>query len=171
MPRQIGRLLDKLNGLSVAPSTLVVFHSDHGWALGEHGQWQKFNNWEVGARVPLIIRAPWLGRSSSGKRTGTLAELVDIFPTMCDLAGIAIPGTTRGAHAATTAMHTAQKLDGASLGWVMRPGANTMAKAKGKAGVVTEYPRCPLGTVSSSHPSNDPAAQHIRHEWGPVSRL
>ena len=60
MDSRVGVVLNELDTLGLTPTTLVVFHADHGWALGEHGQWQKFNNWEVGTRVPLIIRAPWI---------------------------------------------------------------------------------------------------------------
>ena len=132
---QIGRVLAELDTLALTASTLVVFHSDHGWALGEHGQWQKFNNWEVGTRVPLIIRAPWL-TASAGARSSTLAELVDVFPTMCDLTGVPVPA--------------AGQLDGASLGWALKPGAAAHVVAGGgKAAVLTQYPRCPLGPNGS----------------------
>jgi arylsulfatase A-like enzyme len=57
--------------------TLVILHSDHGWSLGESGQWQKFTNFENGARVPLIVRAPWI-EASIGQTSRVLAELVDV---------------------------------------------------------------------------------------------
>src|SRR5690606_11889001 len=59
----IGRVLTELDSLNLTNDTLVVFHSDHGWSLGEHGEWEKFTNWEHGTRVPLIVRAPWLAQS------------------------------------------------------------------------------------------------------------
>lgn len=145
---QIGRVLDKLDSLALTPSTLVVFHSDHGWALGEHGQWQKFNNWEVGARVPLMVRAPWL-KSSAGARSSTLAELVDVFPTMCDLAGIQQPAA-KG------------QLDGASLGWVLNSPSEGPGQSNGKAAVLTQFARCPLATNGSW--ITDPA-QMWQNNW------
>ena len=62
-------------------------HSDHGWSLGEHGEWQKFSNFEHGTRVPLIMRVPWLPQSK-GQRSSVLAELIDVFPTMIDALGL-----------------------------------------------------------------------------------
>ena len=74
---RIGVVLTELDALGLTDDTLVVMHSDHGWNLGEHGQWQKFTNWETGVRVPLLIRAPWIP-NSAGKTSDTLAELVDV---------------------------------------------------------------------------------------------
>merc|ERR1712159_105905 len=105
MDHQIGRVLSALEDAGLANDTLVVLHSDHGWSLGEHGQWQKFTNWEVGVRVPLIIRAPWLP-GSQGKRSSSLAQLVDIYKTQADLAGITVPEN--------------EDIDGVSLGPVLR---------------------------------------------------
>ena len=92
---QIGRLLNELDtldsqGIINVSDTLIVFHSDHGWSLGEHGEWEKFTNYEHGTRVPLIIRAPFIN-NSSGIVTNTITELIDIFPTIADLAGIPAP--------------------------------------------------------------------------------
>ena len=87
MDQQVGRLLDELDRLGLRDSTAVVFTSDHGYHLGEHEFWQKANLHEEVTRVPLIVSAP-------GRKTGraeTLAELVDIYPTMCQLAGLPIP--------------------------------------------------------------------------------
>eukprot|EP01043_Picozoa_sp_COSAG02_P005473 COSAG02_NODE_148_length_33809_cov_158.369594_17_plen_71_part_00 len=56
---------------------MVQSVSPQGWNLGEHGQWQKFTNWETGVRVPLVISAPWLAQSV-GKRSSSVVELVDI---------------------------------------------------------------------------------------------
>ena len=56
MDSQVGRVLDELQQLGLENDTMVVLHSDHGWSLGEHGEWQKFSNFEHGTRVPLIMR-------------------------------------------------------------------------------------------------------------------
>ena len=58
-----------------------------GWQLGEHGAWRKFSNFEIATRVPLIIAAPWLRQASSPRRSAALVELVDLLPTVADLAG------------------------------------------------------------------------------------
>ncbi len=57
---------------------LVSFHADHGWQLGEHGEWRKMTNFELGVRVPLMIRAPWKA-AGMGKRSSALVELVDMY--------------------------------------------------------------------------------------------
>jgi len=85
--------LNELDTLGLTNDTLVVFHSDHGWSLGEHGQWEKFTNWEHGTRIPLIIRAPWLATKSSSAKVSDIVELIDVYPTLAELAGITVPAT------------------------------------------------------------------------------
>ena len=89
---QIGRLLDELDRTGLASNTIVVLWGDHGWKLGEHNSWGKMTNYEVDTRVPLIVRAP-------GQRAGRsdgLVESVDIYPTVCELAGLPRPGELEG---------------------------------------------------------------------------
>jgi arylsulfatase A-like enzyme len=83
---QVGRLLAELDGLGLADNTIVVLWGDHGWKLGEHNSWCKQSNYEIDARVPLIIRAP--GEKANGQLLKALVEFVDVYPTLCDLAGI-----------------------------------------------------------------------------------
>ena len=82
-----GKVLDKLDLLGLRASTLVVVNSDHGYQLGEHGEWGKHTNWELAVQVPLLIRAPWLP-ASTGQRTGSYTELVDLYRTIAALAGL-----------------------------------------------------------------------------------
>jgi arylsulfatase A-like enzyme len=90
----IGKLMDGLKGLGLAENTIVVIWGDHGWKLGEHNSWCKQSNYNIDTRVPLLIRAP--GMKSGGETTDSLTELVDLFPTLCDLAGIDIPEDMEG---------------------------------------------------------------------------
>jgi len=84
----IGRLLSELDSLGLADNTIVVLWGDHGWKLGEHNSWCKQSNYEIDARVPLIIRAP--NAAGNGRASKALVELVDVYPTLCELAGLHI---------------------------------------------------------------------------------
>ena len=92
MDQQVGRILGALKVLGLDDDTAVFFTSDHGYLLGEHHFWQKGNLREEVTRVPLIVKAPGQkpGKSSS------IVELVDLFPTACDLAGLSIPRSNQG---------------------------------------------------------------------------
>lgn len=89
---QVGKLLDTMEELDMMDNTIIVFWGDHGWHLGDHNLWNKHSNFEHATRVPLIIAAPGL---NSG-HAGTLAEFVDIYPTLCELSGIHIPADIDG---------------------------------------------------------------------------
>lgn len=84
---QIGKVLDALDASGHAGQTIVVFTSDHGFHIGEHSLWGKTTNFELDARVPLIIVDP-AHSAGHGKITTSLAELVDLYPTLTSLAGI-----------------------------------------------------------------------------------
>lgn len=88
MDAQVGRMLDALERLKLNDNTIVVFMSDHGYHLYEHQLWQKQTIFENAAHVPLIISAP--GRTA-GKTCARTVELVDLHPTLADLAGVPPP--------------------------------------------------------------------------------
>jgi iduronate 2-sulfatase len=90
----IGKLLAELDRLKLRDNTIVVLWGDHGWKLGEHGEWCKHSTVENDTRVALIVSAP--GQKAAGKSTAALVEFVDIYPTLCDLAGLPKPGHLEG---------------------------------------------------------------------------
>ncbi len=90
----IGKLVRGLAQLGLDKNTVVVIWGDHGWKLGEHGSWCKQTNYDIDVRVPLMIRVP--GLSTTASRCNRLVELVDLFPTLCDVAGIGIPDDMEG---------------------------------------------------------------------------
>jgi iduronate 2-sulfatase len=93
---QIGRLLDAFDTLGLAENTIIVFWGDHGWNLGEHTLWCKHSCFETSLRVPLVIAAPKAMGLKSGESTRSLTEFIDVYPTLCDLAGLPKPGHLQG---------------------------------------------------------------------------
>ncbi len=114
---QIGKLLDKVKALGLDGDTIVVLWGDHGWHLGDHGQWCKHTNYEQATRVPLIIAAPDF---PGGNRTTEPVGLIDIYPTLCQLTGLPTP----------------TGLDGVSLVPLMKDAA-----ADVRDYVMSQYPR------------------------------
>ena len=92
---QIGKVLAALDRLKLAENTTVVFWSDHGYQLGEHGQWMKQTVFEYAARAPMIIAGA--GVSAKGKACGRTVEFLDMYPTLTDLCGLrGVPGDLQG---------------------------------------------------------------------------
>lgn len=89
MDAQLGRVLDALDDTGFAKDTIIVLWGDHGWHLGDHGIWCKHTNYEQAARIPVLVTAP--GVTRPGTRTSSLIETVDIYPTVCELAGLPGP--------------------------------------------------------------------------------
>ena len=90
----VGRVLDALDRLGLAANTIVVFVSDHGYHLGEHGQWMKQTLFERSARSPLIVAGP--GVRAKGRATSRIVEFLDIYPTVAALAGLTPPAALHG---------------------------------------------------------------------------
>lgn len=92
---QFGRLVDGLEAMGQLDNTLIIFHSDHGETLGDHGQLYKGSRfWEGLVHVPLIFC--WPGKLKEGLVSEALVELVDLAPTVLEAAGIEIPGNMQG---------------------------------------------------------------------------
>ncbi len=121
MDAQLGRVTGELERLGLAANTIVVLWGDHGWHLGDHGQWCKHTNYEEAAHIPFVVVAP--GVTQPGTRTRALVESVDLYPTLAELAGLPTPSG-------------AQRLDGRSFVATLRnPQAPT------KEAVFHSYPR------------------------------
>jgi iduronate 2-sulfatase len=86
MDRKLKKLFDALEDTGRANNTAILFHSDHGWSLGENGEWRKFTNFEVATQVPFIISVPWIKNQVTTNQN--FVELVDLFPTIMDLSGV-----------------------------------------------------------------------------------
>lgn len=138
---QVGHLLVALDELGLRDRTIVVLWGDHGWHLGEMGVWGKATNYEIAARVPLIVIDPRNGEI--GAKTDALVELVDLFPTLCDLTGVPKPSHLEG--------HSfAQLLQDPTRSW--------------KKAAFTQYPNPALREWAAN-----PLSQGMRETWfGPL---
>lgn len=90
---QVGRVIEALDRLHLRDNTIIVFWGDHGYHLGEKGKWSKaYSLWDVGLRVPLIIAMPG-AKAQTSERT---VQLLDLYPTLADLAGLPAPPQIEG---------------------------------------------------------------------------
>jgi iduronate 2-sulfatase len=90
----VGRILARLDKLGLRKNTVVVLWGDHGWHLGEHAVWGKHTLFEESLRSPLIVSSPGLARP--GEATRAIVETIDVFPTLCELAGLPGPAPLEG---------------------------------------------------------------------------
>lgn len=92
--KQLGRVLDALAASPYAANTVIVLWSDHGYHLGEKGHWEKFALWERSTRVPLVMAVPGVTRPGSVSRRPV--SLLDVYPTLVELAGLPANGAVDG---------------------------------------------------------------------------
>ena len=98
----VGKLIEAMKEMDIYDNTLIIIWGDHGWKLGDLGSWGKMTNYEVDTKVPLIVKAQGTGQKAevggkvlSNKVEG-LVELVDIFPSLCELAGVPVEDYLQG---------------------------------------------------------------------------
>lgn len=91
---QVAQVMARLEKHGLAENTIVVLWGDHGWHLGEHAVWGKHTLFEESLRAPLVIRAP--GMKHAGKASNAIVETVDLYPTLCELAGVPVPKDLSG---------------------------------------------------------------------------
>lgn len=94
MDAQVGRVIAALDRLGLADDTIIVFTSDHGYHMGEHGLWQKMSLFEESARVPLLIVAPQT--AVKGGVAKSPVSLTDVFPTLASLCDVPAPSNLQG---------------------------------------------------------------------------
>lgn len=117
---QVGRLLDALERLELEDDTIVVFWSDHGYHLGEHnGVWQKRTLFEECSRTPLIIRVP--GLAGNEQDCSRIVEFVDIYPTIAEAAGLALPDGLEGKSLVPLLEDPLAEWDGYAVTQILRP--------------------------------------------------
>ncbi|MGI9543441.1 MAG: sulfatase-like hydrolase/transferase, partial [Cyclobacteriaceae bacterium] len=93
---QIGRMIAALEEEGLRDNTIIIVWSDHGWHLGDMGVWGKATNYEIATRVPMMIWTPDMPKESRGKKTDALVELIDMYPTLGELAGLELPNHLEG---------------------------------------------------------------------------
>ena len=117
MDAQVGRLLDTLDRLKLWDNTLVIFLGDHGYHLGERGWWNKNTLFDRSCRAPLVIAAPGMKR---GQVSRSLAEFVDVYPTVADFCGLKMPHPSPGASLRPILADPAASIKDAAFTLVMR---------------------------------------------------
>ena len=145
MDSQVGRVLKELRALGLDKNTVIVFASDHGYLLGEHGQWMKNVLWNQSTRVPLIISAPGVASAKSARTV----ELVDLYPTLTDLAGLPHYSRNEGTSLVPLLKHPKRAWDRPALSQVR--GGRSVTTARWR---YTEWEEGKLGVELYDHRSD-----------------
>ncbi|MGH7945706.1 MAG: sulfatase [Opitutaceae bacterium] len=128
---QVGRVVDALDRRGLSSNTVIVFTSDHGYHMGEHGLYQKMSLFEESARVPLLIVSPGVGKG--GVVAKAPVSLIDLFPTLAELCGVQAPGNLQGQSLVAMLRDPASAGRGWALTQVQRSAPGVGAKAKASA--------------------------------------
>jgi arylsulfatase A-like enzyme len=136
MDSQVGRVVAALDRLGLSDNTIIVFTSDHGYHMGEHGLWQKMSLFEESSRVPLLIIAPGVGAQST--RAMTPVSQVDLFPTLTELCGITAPANLQGQSLVPILKDPNHLGRGWALTQVMRGGGRSQAAVTTNVGAQGE---------------------------------
>ncbi|MBO6518148.1 MAG: sulfatase-like hydrolase/transferase, partial [Bacteroidia bacterium] len=91
---QFGKIIQHLKDLNIYDNTVIIVWGDHGWKLGEHNGWCKQTNYNIDIHVPMIVRAP--GQPNPGAQSFEITELIDMFPSLCELTGVETPSYLQG---------------------------------------------------------------------------
>tara|TARA_B100001093_G_scaffold476843_1_gene503605 strand:+ start:773 stop:2389 length:1617 start_codon:yes stop_codon:yes gene_type:complete len=90
----LGDLFDHMKEIGIYDNTIIILWGDHGWKLGDHSSWGKMTNYNIDLQVPMIIRYP--NQINRGAQTFEITELIDMFPSLCEIAGIKVPDYIQG---------------------------------------------------------------------------
>ena len=90
----LGNLISHMKKIGIYENTIIIIWGDHGWKLGDHNSWGKMTNYNIDLKVPMIIRYP--DQENRGAQTFEITELIDMFPSLCELAGLEIPDYMQG---------------------------------------------------------------------------
>jgi arylsulfatase A-like enzyme len=119
MDAQLGRVVDALDRLGLAGNTVIVFTSDHGYHLADHGLWMKQSLFDRAARVPLIFVPPH--GANAGRTAVSAAELIDIYPTLASLCGLKAPDYLDGTDLSPALKNPANVVKKAAFSQLRRP--------------------------------------------------
>jgi len=119
MDAQLGRVVDALDRLGLAENTVIIFTSDHGYHLADHGLWQKQSLFNRGTHVPLIIVPPH--NPNAGRTAMTAAELIDIYPTLAALCGLEAPDYLDGTDLSSALNDPSRMVKMAAFSQLRRP--------------------------------------------------
>jgi arylsulfatase A-like enzyme len=126
---QVGVLLNTLDSLGLTENTIIVLWGDHGWHLGDHNLWCKHTNFEQSTHAPLIISSPGIKPSVSSSPS----EFVDVFPTLCDLAGVPVPTQLDGKSQVPVMKQPNKKVKEFSVSQYPRSGSSSESERLGYA--------------------------------------